>query len=1070
MKSKANLLATFLFAVLHFQLGFAQPGTCYFKHLTVSDGLSQNSINCIHQDKYGFMWFGTQDGLNRYDGYKFIQYRNVRNNKNSISNNYIWDIHEDENGILWIATFGGGLNKLNPLTGQINCFTIKPNDSTSFPSKRLFSIVESPKGILWIGSNEGLIRFDISTTKSKIFLARKNQDNSLADNYVGIVTADQVGNIWLTCDSGLTRFNTISFAAEYFQQSPFSNTIELGHVTDIINIGDILLITCNAGLLEINIKFKTDKLLFPTSAIQTAEHTPVFQRVMPFSNHQYAIGTNKGLLLIDEAANIISLAQNDVSDEKSISHNNILSLLKSNDGILWIGTRNGLNKFENGNPDFIHIRSIAGKNGLSSKNVNSFIEENDSLLWIGTPDGLNLYNKKSNTSKVFHVDEKVKKIFTSNYILCMSEDSKGNKWIGTRDGGFYKIQSKPGSDQNDTKIQYIRPSNDTLSAVSVHYITEGRDGYLWIGTGGAGLWKYDPVNNTVKKYGTAKDGRGPNHPFVFNILQDSYDNIWIGTPTGGLNLFNPKTEKFIYFRNNPDNENSISNDIVLSQHEDKQNNLWIGTSSGLNKLIPKLDKNIFEKLSSGKSDSLFKNFGYGQGFLNNVIYGMLEDDYRRLWISTNKGLALFDMNEEKVVKTFDVSDGLQSAEFNQNGYYKSERGLFYFGGVAGFNIFHPDSVKGNQFVPPVMITGMYLFNEPVKIGNDTSGAKYFLEKELYGLNEISLSWQQDVVTFEFAALSFVSPEKNQYSYILEGFDKDWISARNTRTATYTNLDPGNYIFKVRACNNNGVWNEKGTFLKIVICTPPWLSWYAYLVYFLIVGGVVWLFMRYRINKATELIKVKTQIEKARIEEREEFRKKSAADFHDEAGNKITKLTLFAEMARSEINDKAQLENYLKKIQVNIAELSTGMRDFLWVMDSQRDTLFETLTRIKDFGESILTETGIHFKASGMNAAFQNILLPMNKRRAVLQIFKEAINNCAKHAAASEVTLRATVNNNIVEIVLEDNGKGFDTKEERNRSKYGLNIMHERAKKNNSELEIFSKKNKGTTIILKFQIP
>jgi signal transduction histidine kinase len=556
-------------------------------------------------------------------------------------------------------------------------------------------------------------------------------------------------------------------------------------------------------------------------------------------------------------------------------------------------------------------------------------------------------------------------------------------------------------------------------------------------------------------------------------LEDSHHNIWIGTPTGGLNLFDPLTEKFIYFQHDPDNENSLCNDIVLSLHEDKNHQLWIGTSGGLSKLLPKIDQHIFQKLSGAtkeKKVSWFKNFGHEQGFPNDVIYGILEDNHRHLWLSTNKGLVTFDMDKEAVTRKWDISDGLQSNEFNQNGYYKNDKGFFYFGGVNGFNIFHPDSIRGNRYIPPVVLTGLSLYNEPVKLGSGTSKGELLLEKALCGLDQITLSWRHDVVTFEFVALSYHTPEKNQYSYKLEGFNEEWVQAGNSHTATYTNLDPGDYVFKVRASNSSGIWNETGTALKIKISTPPWLSWYAWLLYCCVGAGAVYLFLRYRIDKATMAIKVEAQIEKARAEEREEFRKNSAADFHDEAGNKITKITLFTEMARAEINDKQQLENYLKKIQLNTAELSSGMRDFLWVMDSQRDTLYETITRLKDFGEAILTETGIRFTVSGMNPASRQIILPMKIRRAILQIFKEAMNNCAKHASASDVILEIKVAENEIEMVLRDNGKGFDPDEERDKNHYGLKIMQERALKIGANLDIRTLKNKGTTISLICKIP
>jgi ligand-binding sensor domain-containing protein/signal transduction histidine kinase len=1062
------LLPYVLISLLLFSVANAQEQHLVFNHLTIDDGLSQNSINSIIQDHSGFMWLGTHDGVNRYDGYEFIQYRTERNNSNSLSNNYIYDVHQDNDGLLWIATFGGGLNSLNTVTNEILRHRMTPAGADSFPTHRLFSIDEYPDGILWVGSNEGLIRFDKSTGAANIFLAQKTDDNIYAHNYVGIVVHDDSGNLWMQCDSGLARFDTKTFVTEYFTHSPFSGAFALSNVTDIKMDGNKLLLTCSAGLAVIDPANKTEKLLLPASAIQTGGQAIIFKKLLLLPKYLVAVGTSAGLVIFDRHSNVFSLFQHDAADERSISNSSVTSLAVSQDGILWVGTRNGLNKVETKTPNFIHLRSIPGKSSLSNKNVTSFVQHNDSLLWIGTTDGLNLLNKNAHTYRIFNKEQQQNRGLSSNYILCLSEDTKGNRWVGTRGGGFYQIINNK---NGDIKIKPVMPANEDAAGITVHFITESRDGILWIGTGGAGLWKYDPKANTVKKYFTAKDGTGLTHPYVFTILEDSYGKIWLGTPSGGVNVFDPKTERFVYFQNDPENESSLSNDIILSLYEDHQQGIWIGTNDGLAKFIPVNNQNLFQTLSAGSGkDSLFRNFGHNEGFPNTVIYGMLEDDHRKLWISTNRGVVVFDMDNEKVTKTFDVSDGLQSNEFNQNAFYKNSDGLFHFGGVNGANLFWPDSIRPNTFVPPVALTGFAIFNEPVVPGKDAPQLDFHLEKNIHLLDEIQLSWAHKVITFEFAALSFVSPEKNRYRYKLEGFNKDWVDAGTRRSATYTQLNPGNYIFKVKASNSSGLWNESGTALKIHITAPPWLSWYAYLLYFMIFLALAYLYVRMRINQATRKLKVQTQIEKARSNERADFRKKSAADFHDEAGNKITKITLFTEMARNEINDPQKLDDYLLKIQHNITDLSSGMRDFLWVLDPQNDTLFETISRLKDFGDSILTEMGIRFTLSGITTDYKTVVLPMTTRRNMLQIFKEAMHNCAKYAESENVALAVTLHENVIEISLSDDGKGFDVFAEKAKNKYGLNIMQDRAQKIDAELEIFSQKNEGTVISLKCKMP
>lgn len=1054
----------------------AQKSTATFGHLTINDGLSQNSINCIHQDKHGFMWFGTHDGLNRYDGYQFLYYRSERNNANSLSNNYIYDIYEDAEGVLWIATFGGGLNSLNPATGEVIRHTMGSGETPAIPDSRLFSITEFPEGILWIGSNEGLIRYDKSSGQARLFLATLNDEHIYKDNYVGIVSAPVPGgfdaeHLWLQCDSGLARFNTKSLAAEYFRRSPFSNSCELGSVNDIVQTTEGLLIVCKAGLMEINLQQKTDRLLLAASATGGGEPVTVMKKLHVLGKSRFAIGTNVGLVIYNSKTNTHSLFQNDDFDDKSLTHNNILSLFKSDDGLLWTGTRNGLNTLETTGSGLLHLRNLPGAKGLSSKNVTSFMRHNDSLMWIGTTDGLNLYNASDNSFRVFKKDKNYPGGLSSNYILCLYQDDDGERWVGTRSGGFYKIIDHG---RRGLAFQQIQPENDTTTGTTVHFITQGKDRTLWIGTGGKGLWKYNKSSNKVqKKYTTAKNGSGLSHPYVFTILEDSFQNLWLGTPSGGLNLFNPKAEQFLYFQHDPANEHSIGNDIILSLYEDQEHTLWIGTNDGLVRLIPKLDKDIFSTLSEAKTtnnDSLFRNYAQEEGFANSVAYGILEDTQNHLWISSNRGISTFDKNLEKVIKTLDAGDGLQSNEFNQNAYYQDRDGFFCFGGVNGASIFHPDSLKINTFVPPVVLTGLSVFNEPVKVTDTATNGELHLEKAIHLLDEVNFSWKDKMITFDFAALSFISPEKNRYKYTLEGFNTGWVDAGSQHSATYTHLSPGTYTFRVLAGNNSGVWNETGTSIKINISTPPWRKWYAYLIYFLLFLGGIYFLLRFQINRARRELNMQARIEKARSQERSEFRKQSASDFHDEAGNKITKITLLTEMARNELNDPDKTGEYLTKIQKNIAGLSSGMRDFLWVMDAQHDTLFETITRIKDFGDSLLTDMGIRFSADGLNAGFHNILLPMNTRRNILQIFKEAINNCAKHASPGAVSLKVKVKDDGIEIMLSDDGVGFDPSNEKTKHHYGMEIMMERAEKINAKLYIKSQRNEGTCLLLKINMP
>lgn len=1055
-----NLSCLLALTMLLLKLTFvsAQQNISSFKHLSTDDGLSQNSVNTIFQDHRGFMWFGTQDGLNRYDGYDFLQFRNERGNNNSISNNYIWDLHEDEDHLLWIATFGGGLNSLNLETNEIAHYN-KSNGENSFPSNRIFCIAEDQSGMMWLGCNEGLVQFDKSTKKSKMYLSQVNEEGVVLDNYVGTLALDVEGNIWLQCDSGLTRFKPETEEIDFYRESPFSGQAAIGELYDIKSFNEKIYVVCGAGLLELDVKNKTDHLILSSSTIQEDKNL-LFQEILLLENDQYFIGTNKGLLSYDSKNGQIYLHQSEENKDESLSHNNVLSLFQSKDGIVWIGTRNGLNIIETLHPTFKHIRKVKDEEGLSANHVNSFVEENDDLLWIGTTDGLNLINQKDNSCRVFRKDNSE---LETNYILCLFKDSKGNVWIGTNQNGIYKIKWR-----NDYEVEFVpvKPQNFDISSTSVHFITEDMEASLWIGTGGKGLWKYDPELNTIKAYNTAKDGSGPNHPYIFSILQDSYNNFWLGTPTGGLNLFDAKTERFLYFQNDPEDLFSLSNDIILSLFEDQNSNLWIGTVGGLNKLVKPLKENMFEEFSASagsSKDSLFINFGRQNGFPNEVIYGILQDDGENLWMSTNMGLIEFNIEQEEVLNSFDVSDGIQSNEFNQNGYYKSQSGQMYFGGINGYNVFNPDSISANEFIPDVVITNLSILNGQVQIDPNPKSKEFTLKKSITELDRIELSWEHDVITLDFAALSYISPEKNKYRYKLEGFKNEWVESGHNRSVTYTNLDPGNYIFKVQACNSSGLWNTEGESIKISISTPPWASWYAYLIYMILIIGAVYSIIRFRIQQATQIIKIQSDLDKARIQEREEFRKRSSQDFHDETGTKITRISLITELAKRNANDPDLVISYLNKVEENIQSLNSGMRDFIWVLDPANDNFYSTLNRFSEFAEKFCQYANIQFKMSPIPGSLLDFPFNMAQRRHLLFILKEALNNTIKYSKADLVEFNVDVQQESIQISLADNGIGFEIREKS--SGNGLRNMRDRSIAINSSIEISSEISRGTKIII-----
>ncbi|MBI5471688.1 MAG: hypothetical protein HY961_05035 [Ignavibacteriae bacterium] len=1053
----------FVFTVLVASVAAAQPELA-FRHLTIDNGLSQNSVNCIHQDRLGFMWFGTQDGLNRYDGYEFKQYHHEPGNPNSLGNNYVWTIHEDRDGIFWIGSFGGGLTRFDPATETFMVFKHEKGNPRSLSNNHVFSIVEFPESTLWLCTDDGLNKFDKRTQLVTRYFNTPDNIEGLPTNHMGAIAIQKPDYLWLETNRGLARFTIRSGATEYFTTDPTTGTIPLGYVQGLTMHDAILSIVCAAGLLECDVKNRTTSVVIDRR--QIADTTLIMRGAISDRRGSLWVGTSNGLLQFDRRQRRITRHLHDPDNEKTLTHNNILSLYQSNDDVIWIGTRNGLNQLQRIKENFGALRRQEHlTNTLSHKTVGPVLEDSRGIVWLGTPDGLNAYDRVRKMFTVFKNDPRNPNTISANYILSLCEDSKGMLWVGTRGGGMNRLSFPKNDIQAVSITRFVAEGRSGLRSNTIHSIREDSAGTLWVGTAGHGLAKYNPHEGTFKHFESASDGSGPSHTYVYCILEDSFGNMWIGTPTGGLNLFDRESERFIYIHNVSENLGSLSNNIVLTLVEDSAHALWVGTAGGLNKLILPLRPNLmrfFRDSVNIDEDSLFVRYGRREGFPNDVIYGILQDDGGNLWLSTNRGLIVFNEDSSKhVLRIFDVSDGLQNNEFNQNGYFRNAAGEMYFAGIDGVNIFHPDSIRGNAFVPPVVFTDFLLFNKSVLLGPRRDEHTFTLEKAIHSTETLKLSHDHDVLSFTFAALGFINPERQLYAYRLEGFDKDWISAGQKRSVTYTNLDPGEYVLRVRASNNDGVWNEEGAGIALTIPPPPWLSWYAYLFYgvsaLMIVTGII----RMRVKSATRELETKGRIERARLDEREVVRKQSSADFHDEAGHRLTKIALFTELARGESGSNHKLREYLAKVEEHTKDLSSGMRDFIWVLDPTKETLLETLQRLRDFGNSMFGYTDTKFVAPLPVGDGGQLVLSMEGRRALMLIFKEAMNNCLKYSEALSVELTATVHNGTLEIILADDGKGFDVNA--TSDGYGLKTMKERAMRLGAALTVSSHPNKKTVV-------
>ncbi|MCW3117995.1 MAG: response regulator, partial [Chitinophagaceae bacterium] len=792
-----------------------------FEHLDLNNGLSQNNVMCILQGSRGFMWFGTRDGLNKYDGYKFTTYKNVAKDSNSINNNFITGMVEDAEGIIWIATRGGGLNRYDKQKEAFTHFTNKPENKNSITSDLLTGLSKDSEGNLWINTESGLAYFE----------PRQNRFTRY-DVDARYVFEDKEHRVWVgTFENGLSLFDKKTKTFTHFRYDKNdSSSLSNNNVSVIFEDskrrlwvgtfgGGLNLFDRSTGKFRRFMHEKHNSNSLPADAVFTIAEDDI---------GNLWIGTeNGGLSIYNPDTRIFQNYQHDEIDNNSISHNSIDIICKDKNDNMWIGTfAGGVNIVNKNSNKFEHYKHTLAKNSLNNNNVLSMVENTAGKIWIGTDGGgLNLFDPATKNFTHFLHAEGNKNSICGDYVLSVCEDHQGNVWVGTWNDGVTVF--------NPQKNTYKHFKNDPADASSLScnngwVIFEDRDRNIWIGTYNGGLNLYNPLNNSFTRF---EDNSGNLRTRKISaITEDSKGNLLIGTDGGGLQFFNKKTRSFTGFLHSED-KNSLSDNRVCYMYEDKSGNLWVATRVGLD---------YFDT-----NKKIFTTYTTADGLPNDVILGLLEDAKGNLWISTNKGLSRFDL-ANKTFRNFGVEDGLQSNEFKMGAVCKSASGALYFGGINGFNKFYPEKIKEDPFEPPLVLTDFQIFNKRVPIAKDANDPSP-LKTNITETKVITLPYKSSVISFEFASLIYSTTEKKNYAYMLEGFDKNWNEIGTNRTATYTNLDPGKYIFKVKGLNNEGGWSTRTISVQLIIRPPFWLTWWFRMIAILAIAGSVLAFYLFRIN-------------------------------------------------------------------------------------------------------------------------------------------------------------------------------------------------------------------------------
>lgn len=1010
--------------------GYAQQPVLYFKRLNHANGLSNNKVNCILQDKRGFTWIGTDDGLNRYDGNNFMVFKNIPGRASSVSGNTITDLHEDKEGVLWIATADGGVTKydhrLQP-ENQFRQFKHQPGDGKSIPVNIVNAMLEDQNGFLWLAtSGAAVLRFD---KKKEVFL----QPAGMGTWTIYDLVFDRNGMIWAGREGGsILKVDPINLQWQADQR--YLNVYAaLPHVV----VNSLFKDSKN------HIWFGSwDKAVYRYNAITNREENFINRKNDPLSfGPDEALAFNEdrqgriwiggkyfGLYIYDPVNGKFYNYRHDPAREGTLSGDRVNCINIDAAGIVWLGTNNGFSIYHPANQkleqEFLPVYDRQDDKPLL---IYDFLQDENGLLWIGTNKGL--YHREKDGSYRF------REITYRGSILAITrffKDDNGTVYLGT-DYSLFRYDAGPGTVSalpNTEKDEVMQKLIESRIVTIIKDTIDGNPVLLTVPYGhyfsyydlAAQRWvsRKDSVKNIIERYHISDN-------LIRKIIKTRDGSLWLANAKGGLVRLNKNGNGHMKFINNPSEKNSISNNNVFDIKEDSSGNLWISTYGG--------GLNYFD--TENKS---FQHFGS----VNNLIEGLETDNQGNIWSISNGNLQKFDPR----AKTFTYT-GLPDVEKTGGvkGYiYKNPDGRMYVAGSGYYVSFDPAETVAAQQQPEVFLTDFMIFNRSFS--------------HLLKQKEIALEHDQNFFTFHFSAPFYAASAPVQYSYMLHGVDQDWINAGSFTQAPYTNLSGGEYVFKVRATATPGTWSDKITTITIRIIPPVWKRWWFFLAAAILLAAVVYGLYRYRIN---ELLK------------RQAIRNKIAQDLHDSVGSTLSSISVYSQVAKiyKEKNQDNELQGTLEKISDTSGEMITEMNDIVWTINPRNDSMEKIFQRMESFAKPLLQTKNILFSFT-YDDALLHINLAMEKRKNFYLIFKEAINNVLKYSGCKNLNVSIRLWQQQIELIVKDDGLGFDVQQmnsqaSRSLSGNGLNNMKRRAAEMKGTCTIDSKEGHGTTITLRFRV-
>ncbi|MCK4761209.1 MAG: hypothetical protein KAW12_03350 [Candidatus Aminicenantes bacterium] len=1035
----------------------------HFKRISSDEGLSQSAVFSILQDSKGFLWIGTQDGLNKYDGYNFEVFKPDPDNVASLSHSWINAIFEDRWGIIWVGTNGGGLNKFDPKKKRFSRFRVDSSAPDCINSGFITSICQDKEGNIWVGTaGGGLSKITYaknpgSPGQEKVRIVTYRCDagspESLASDTVNSVLVDRSGVLWVGTNRGLDRLHPAGAPSEPLRGGAAPPP------------SDPLRVKNSRGREIQNPQYDKKTGTFSHYAndpgnphsLSSSSVTQVYED----RSGLLWIGTGRGLNLMNRETGDFTRYQHNPGNPRSLSSNRVSAIMEDRSGILWVGTRGGgINQFNKRMETFTPFRhSVEDPHSLSFDYVSFIYEDSSRILWVGTTGkGINKFDR-GQKFKLYRSEPKNPNSLSSNYLYALHEDRGGMLWIGTAIDGlnrfdrksgtythFRRIAGDPASLSSDVVRSIFEDSSaalwigtanglnkfnretDTFThfpAGAVHSIIEDRSGTMWVATRGAGLNKFNRESGVFTPYRREKDNPNSLNDNAALIVYEAPSEpgvLWIGTQNKGLNRFDTGSGIFTHFEANQEDLDSLSGNFVLTIYEDSSGMLWVGTyGGGLNKLL---------RQQGGRPR--FMHYTEKDGLPSNSIYSILEDESGNLWMSTNKGISKFDPRQG-TFKNYNAKDGLQGEEFNGGAYHKSRSGEMFFGGPNGFNTFFPADIKDNPHQPPIVITDFKISNKVVEIG-----AGSFMQKTITYSDQVTLTHIRNALSFEFAALDFTTPENNKYAYKLENFDKEWQqTGAEKRFAYYTNLDPGRYVFRVNGTNNDGVWNETGAAVDIIILPPFWQTWWFKLLLFLVGIGILMFLFKLRVYREQqkarqEQMRLKQEMEKQQLKKELQIKADFTAMLVHDLRSPLTAVMGYADML-DEMSKKGEIERTGRAINLSCDKMLALINDMLdlekfkagkMVLNKEEAVLWEKIEETVNLFTPLFIKKGMHIEYSvGRGMKKKKLSIDAEK---ISQVLQNLLTNALKFVPEKgEITLGVyEVDKEWVEVAIADNGPGI----------------------------------------------